>query len=259
VPATSTVAFSTSPAPRPAAGHLAGRRPHTSATCSPSTRSGPGVCQDGEIVGTWVHPAVRSPPSGRRSIPRCRQGIGRLLVERCIAQAGPRGPAGAREPTPPHWAHAHRLPRGGAAPSWSRGRPPGGRRAMRAPARRHRGRSPVERDGRAFGAPARRASTSTCGAASPGRRARRHARRLRSAPGWALGYLLGLGRPRDPARAARHAGGGAQGERTALRTLVPASDRRLVDGLLGVGFRVSAPGPHGTRGGGTAPRRTTPS
>ena len=38
-----------------------------------------------------------------------------------------------------------------------------------------------------------------------------------------------------------------------LRTLVPASDRRLVDGLLALGFRVLRACHYMVRGGGTAP------
>jgi hypothetical protein len=44
-----------------------------------------------------------------------------------------------------------------------------------------------------------------------------------------------------------------RGERTALRALVPSNDRRLVEGLLGVGFRVFRACHYMVRGGGTAP------
>jgi hypothetical protein len=43
----------------------------------------------------------------------------------------------------------------------------------------------------------------------------------------------------------------AQGPR--LRTLVPATDRLLVDGMLGLGFRVAKACQYMVRGGGTAP------
>ena len=42
-------------------------------------------------------------------------------------------------------------------------------------------------------------------------------------------------------------------ETVMLRTLVPAGDRRLVDGLLGLGFRVFRACHYMVRGGGTAP------
>lgn len=44
-----------------------------------------------------------------------------------------------------------------------------------------------------------------------------------------------------------------QGDATAVRALVPAGDRRLVDGLLGIGFRVLRACHYMVRGGGTAP------
>jgi hypothetical protein len=39
----------------------------------------------------------------------------------------------------------------------------------------------------------------------------------------------------------------------AIRTLLPATDRRLVDGMLGFGFRVLLACQYMVRGGGTAP------
>jgi hypothetical protein len=46
---------------------------------------------------------------------------------------------------------------------------------------------------------------------------------------------------------------GLGGQGRTVRTVVPATDRRLVEGLLGLGFRVFRACHYMVRGGGTAP------
>ena len=104
---------------------------------------------------------------------------------------------------------------------------------------------------------ARRTSTSTCAAA-----ARSSPSAARRRPGYAFG--IGFGRVAYLGSASAEDGEvllellaslatALQGDATAVRALVPAGDRRLVDGLLGIGFRVLRACHYMVRGGGTAP------
>lgn len=225
---------------------------------------------DGELVGmAWVH--VRGPVATIGPVavePRLQgQGIGRRLVERCIERAGPRVPqvrlvhesynaaslglylrAGFRVVAPLVELELARGARVVAAgPSGAR---------LRAATEADRTRL-VERDGRAFGAPRPQSVELYL----------RRGRTLVAERGTALaGYAFGISLGALGYLGSASAEDGdvllellaslateLHGEGTALRTLVPATDRRLVDGLLGVGFRVFRACHYMVRGGGTAP------
>jgi len=225
---------------------------------------------DGDIVGmAWVHQRGPVATVGPLAVDPSMQGrgIGRALLGRCVELAGPRVPqlrlvqesynaaslglylrAGFRVVAPLLELELPPGVRAGAAtPSGARLRPAeaGDRTAL------------VERDGRAFGAPRPqnvdlhlrrgRALLAERGTALAG-----------YAFGIALGQLayLGSASAEDPEvllDLLASLAGGLQGDATAVRILVPSSDRRLVDGLLGVGFRVLRACHYMVRGGGTAP------
>jgi ribosomal protein S18 acetylase RimI-like enzyme len=225
---------------------------------------------DGEVVGmAWVH--VRGPVATIGPVavePRVQgQGIGRRLVERCFELAGPRVPqvrlvqesynaaslglylrVGFRVVAP-----LVELELGRGARTIAAG-PTGAR--LRAATEADRARL-VERDGRAFGAPRPQSVDLYL----------RRGRALVAERGTTLaGYAFGIGLGALGYLGSASAEDGdvllellaslatdLHGERTALRTLVPASDRKLLEGLLGIGFRVFRACHYMVRGGGTAP------
>ncbi|MCW5892924.1 MAG: GNAT family N-acetyltransferase [bacterium] len=225
---------------------------------------------DDEIVGmAWVHPRGPVATLGPVAVePRSqRRGIGRALVERCLEIAGPRVPqvrlvhesfnaaslglylrcgfrvvapllelelrAGASCVAP---AVAGTVVRPADTPDRSR---------------------LVERDGRAFGAPRPQ---------SVDLYLRRGRALVAERAGAFAGYVFGIGF-RDLGYLGSAAADdvdvllllvaglaqpmSAEGHR--LRILVAAGDRRLVDGLLALGFRVFRACQYLVRGGGTAP------
>jgi len=225
---------------------------------------------DGEVVGmAWVH--LRRPVATIGPVavePRVQgRGIGRLLVERCLGVAGPRIPqvrlvqesfnatslalylrTGFRVVAP--LVELELVPGTRVAavgPSGARLRPASDADRTRL----------VERDGRAFGAPRPQSIDLYL----------RSGRALVAERGTTLaGYALGIGLARIAYLGAASAddpdvllellaslAGELGDERRMLRTLVPSSDRRLVEGLLGVGFRVFRACHYMVRGGGTAP------
>jgi len=226
--------------------------------------------QDGDIVGmAWVHPRGPVATIGPVAVdPRYQgRGIGRLLMERSLELAGPRAPqvrlvhesfnptslalylrTGFRVVAP---LCEFELPAGSRVVTAS---PTGVKLRVAAEGDRTR---LVERDGRAFGAPRPQSVDLYL------RRGRvLVAERGTTLAGYAfgiafgtLGYLGSAAADDAPvvlellaAQAAELGGGGVT-----LRTLVPASDRRLVDGLLALGFRVLRACHYMVRGGGTAP------
>ena len=226
--------------------------------------------QDGDIVGmAWVHPRGPVATIGPVAVdPRLQgRGIGRRLVESCIERAGPRAPqvrlvhesfnatslalylrTGFRVVAPLcefELPPGHRV--GAASPSGVRLRPATDADRTRL----------VERDGRAFGAPRPQSVELYL------RRGRvLVAERGKTLAGYAFGIAVGTlgylgsaaGDDGDVVLELLAALAGELGsERVMLRTLVPAADRRLVDGLLGLGFRVFRACHYMVRGGGTAP------
>ncbi len=225
---------------------------------------------DGEIVGmAWVH--VRGPVATIGPVavePRAQgQGIGRQLVERCIERSGARVPQvrlvhesynaaslglylrlGFRVVAP---LVELELGRGNRLAAVA---PSGANLRLATDADRTR---LVERDSRAFGAPRPQSVELYL----------RRGRALVAERGNALaGYAFGIGfgtlgylgsASADDAgillELLASLAGEVRGERTALHMLVPATDRKLVDGLLGVGFRVFRACHYMVRGGGTAP------
>jgi GNAT superfamily N-acetyltransferase len=225
---------------------------------------------DGEIVGmAWLH--VRGPVATIGPVavePRVQgQGIGRRLVERCIERAGPRVPQvrlvhesynaaslglylrlGFRVVAPlVELELAGGIRVAAVGPSGAN---------LRAATDADRTRL-VERDSRAFGAPRPQSVELYL------RRGRAQlAERGTVLAGYAFG--IGLGAVGYLGSASAEDGDvllellaalatDLHGDRTTLRTLVPATDRRLVDGLLGIGFRVFRACHYMVRGGGTAP------
>lgn len=225
---------------------------------------------DGEIVGmAWVH--IRGPVATIGPVavePRVQgQGVGRQLVERCMQCAGPRVPQirlvqesynaaslglylrmGFRVVAPLvelELGHGARVAAVGPSGARLRGATEADRTRL------------VERDGRAFGAPRPQNVDLYL----------RRGRTLVAERGTTLaGYAFGIGLGALGYLGSASAEDGdvllellaslateLHGERTALRTLVPASDRKLVDGLLGAGFRVFRACHYMVRGGGTAP------
>ena len=225
---------------------------------------------DGEVVGmAWVH--VRGPVATIGPVavePRVQgQGIGRRLVERCIERAGPRVPQirlvhesynsaslglylrlGFRVVAP---LVELELARGGRVAAVGSS---GATLRFATDADRTR---VVERDSRAFGAPRPQSVEMYL----------RRGRTLLAERGSTLvGYAFGIGLGGLGYLGSASAEDGdvllellgalattLHGERTALRTLVPATDRKLVDGLLGIGFGVFRACHYMVRGGGTAP------
>jgi ribosomal protein S18 acetylase RimI-like enzyme len=225
---------------------------------------------DGDVVGmAWVH--LRGPVATIGPIavdPRVQgQGIGRRLIARCLDVAGPRVPQ-VRLVQESYNAQSLglylRLGFRIVAPLIELELGPGARAAavsptgarLRAATEADRTRL-VERDGRAFGAPRpqsidlylRRGQTLV-------------AERGTALAGYAFG--IGVGQLGYLGSASAEAGdvllellaslaSQLHGERTSLRSLVPAADRQLVEGMLGIGFRVFRACHYMVRGGGTAP------
>ncbi len=225
---------------------------------------------DGEIVGmAWVH--MRGPVAtvGPLAVdPRMQgRGIGHLLLDRCIALAGPRVAqvrlvqesynaaslglyvrAGFRVVAP---LVEFELPAGGslhaATPTGARLRPAGAADRIQL----------IERDGRAFGAPRPQNVDLYL------RRGRALvAERGRALAGYVFGIALGPAAYLGSASAEDGAvllellaaqAAAVHGPATAVRVLIPSSDRVLVDGLLALGFRVMRACHYMVRGGGTAP------
>ena len=227
--------------------------------------------EDGDVVGmAWVHPRGPVATIGPVAVdPRYQgRGIGRAArgaQHRAGRAARAAGAARARELQP----HVARRSTSGPGSAWSRrcassSCPPGSRVVaasptgvrLRAAADGDRTRL-IERDGRAFGAPRPQSVDLYL------RRGRvLVAERGTTLAGYAfgiafgtLGYLGSAAADDAPvvlellaAQATELGGAGVT-----LRTLVPASDRRLVDGLLALGFRVLRACHYMVRGGGTAP------
>lgn len=225
----------------------------------------------GDVIGlAWVH--VRGPVAtlGPVAVDPSHQacGVGRRLVERCLSLAGARTPQvrlvhesynapalglylrlGFRVVSP---LLELELP---AARTVAALPPPSGvvvRDAVAADRARV-----VDRDARAFGAPRPQNVDLYL---ERGRAV--VAERGRMLAGYALGIgfrghaYLGSASAEDVELllvllATLAAALAASGPR--LRVLVPATDRRLVDGLLGIGFRVAKACQYMVRGGGTAP------
>jgi len=225
---------------------------------------------DGGIVGmAWLHQRRPVATIGPVAVdPRVQgRGIGRLLVERCIEAAGPRIPqvrlvhesfnarslglylrTGFRVVSPlVELELAPGVGVLGVGPSGARVRAAGAGDRARL----------VERDARAFGAPRPQSIDLYL----------RSGRALIAERGPALaGYAFGIGLGPVAYLGSASADDAdvllellaalaieLRGEHTALRTLIPANDRRLVEGLLGVGFRVFRACHYMVRGGGTAP------
>jgi GNAT superfamily N-acetyltransferase len=225
---------------------------------------------DGGVVGmAWIHQRRPVATIGPIAVePRVQgRGIGRLLVERCIETAGPRIPqirlvqesfnatslalylrTGFRVVSPLvelELAPGARVVGVGAS---------GAR--LRAAGAADRARL-VERDARAFGAPRPQSIDLYL----------RSGRALVAERGTALaGYAFGIGLGPVAYLGSASADDAdvllellasltleLHGAQTGLRTLVPANDRRLVEGLLGIGFRVFRACHYMVRGGGTAP------
>jgi ribosomal protein S18 acetylase RimI-like enzyme len=225
---------------------------------------------DGDVVGmAWVH--LRGPVATIGPIavdPQVQgRGIGRRLIARCLEVAGRRVPQvrlvqesynarslglylrlGFRVVAP---LVELELGRGARAAAVS---PTGATLRIATDADRMR---LVERDGRAFGAPRpqsvdlylRRGRTAL-------------AERGTALAGYAFGIALGQLGYLGSASAEdgdvllellAFLASELHGERRSLRSLVPAGDRQLVDGMLGIGFRVFRACHYMVRGGGTAP------
>lgn len=224
----------------------------------------------GEIVGmAWVH--VRGPVATIGPVavaPSWQgQGIGRRLIERCVDHAGPRVPQVRLVQESYNAASLGLYLRVGfrvVAPLVELELAPDARlAAVAATGVRLRGATDadrtrlVERDGRAFGAPRPQSIDLYL----------RRGRALVAERGGALaGYAFGIGFGTLGYLGSASAedgevllellaalGAELHGERTALRALVPAGDRRLAEGLLGMGFRVFRACHYMVRGGGTAP------
>ncbi len=227
--------------------------------------------EDGAVVGmAWVHPRGPVATVGPVAVAPHAQGrgIGRRLLEACVERAGPGVPqvrlvqegfnpvslglylrAGFRVVAP-----LVELERPGGAPVAAAPPPVGLVLRPAVPADRNR---LIARDGRAFGAQ------------RPGNidvYLRRGRALVAERGGTLAGYALGidLGRQAHLGSAAAddadvlqllvgHVAAALSTHGAAVRTLLPASDRRLVDALLGVGFRVFRACFYMVRGGGTAP------
>ena len=225
---------------------------------------------DGEVVGmAWLHARGPVATLGPLAVDPDMQGrgIGRALLARCIELAGPRVPqlrlvhesynaaslglylrAGFRVVAPlVELELASGLRAGAVTPSSARLRDAvAADRALL-----------VERDSRAFGASRPQNIDFYL------RRGRALVAERGTAP---AGYAFGIGLGRVAYLGSASAEDGEvllellaslatalQGDGTAVRALVPAGDRRLVDGLLGIGFRVLRACHYMVRGGGTAP------
>ena len=227
--------------------------------------------EDGELVGmAWVHPRGPVATVGPVAVePRAQgRGIGRRLLERCIEAAGPRVPqvrlvheaynssslalylrSGFRVVAP---LLELELPSGHTVPLPDA---PAGVR-LRAAESADRARL-IERDARAFGAQ-RPQSIDLYLQRGRALVAERGSTLAGFAFGIAvrgLGYLGSASADDTDALLALLGALAAElgREGAALRTMVPATDRRLVDGLLALGFRVFRACHYMVRGGGTAP------
>ena len=227
--------------------------------------------EEGEVVGVaWIHPRGAVATLGPVAVePRAQgRGIGRRLVDRCLEVAGRGVPqvrlvhesfnaaslglyirTGFRVVAP---LLDLELPAGAvvAAPPAPVGL------ALRAGATEDRARL-VTRDARAFGAQRPQSIDLYL---------RRGRTLVADGGGSLVGYALGIGFERTAylgSAAADEAdlllfllarmAGELAAPGVAVRTLVPAGDRRLVEGLTALGFRVFRACHYMVRGGGTAP------
>ncbi len=226
---------------------------------------------EGELVGVgWAHRRGPLATVGPIAVdPRVQgRGIGRGLLERCLEAIGPGVPQ-VRLAQESHDVVSLGLAlRAGfriVAPLLELELPPGTPLAtagtlpgvtLRAPTQEDRARV-VARDARAFGAERTRIVELYFG-----RGRSLVAERARTVVGYALGIAfdgiahVGSASADDPdvlvrlvATLAMELAGGD----LAVRTVVPATDRRLVGGLLDLGFRVLRAAHYMVRGGGTAP------
>jgi GNAT superfamily N-acetyltransferase len=224
----------------------------------------------GEIVGmAWVHPRGPVATIGPLAVEPTMQGrgIGRALLARCIELAGPRVPqlrlvqesynptslglylrTGFRVVAP--LVELELAP----GPSVGAVTPTGARLRVAEAGDRTR---LVERDGRAFGAP-RPQNVDLHLRRGHGVVAERGTAFVGYAFGIGLGPVayLGSASAEDADLMLEMLASLAstlRGDATPVRTLVPSSDRRLVDSLLGIGFRVLRACHYMVRGGGTAP------
>jgi ribosomal protein S18 acetylase RimI-like enzyme len=227
--------------------------------------------EDGHVVGVaWVHARGPVATIGPVAVdPRVQgRGIGRRLVERCLEIAG-RGVAQVRLVQESHNLRSLglylRLGFRVVAPLLELERPAGGALAAPVPPPGTAVRTAVDddrarivaRDARAFGAPRPQSVELYV----------RHGRVLVAERGRTLaGYALSIG-----FEGAAYLGSAAAEDGDVLltllataaadlaeggfriRTLVPAGDRVLVEGLLELGFRVFRACQYMVRGGGTAP------
>jgi len=226
--------------------------------------------EDGEVLGVaWVHPRGPVATIGPVAVdPRAQgRGVGRQLLARCLEIAGAGVPqvrlvqesynaaslglylqAGFRIVAP---LLDLVLPAGTAVAP-----PPAAGPALRAGTAADRERL-IARDGRAFGAPRPQSIDLYL----------QRGRVLVAERGGTLdGFVLGIGFEGTAHLGSASAAdaelllallGAMAGELArpgvTVRTLVPATDRRLVDGLVGAGFRVFRACHYMVRGGGTAP------
>jgi ribosomal protein S18 acetylase RimI-like enzyme len=225
--------------------------------------------EDGEVVGVaWVHPRGAVATIGPIAVDprRQRRGIGRRLVERCIEAAG-RGVPQVRLVHESYNAASLGLYlRSGfrvVAPLLDLELPPGGALSVSAPSLALRPGTAddrsrlVARDGRAFGAQRPQSIDLYL---------QRGRVLVAERAGTVAGFALGIGFEGAAYVGSASADDGdlllalVTGMAAALtapavtvRVLVPATDRKLVDGLLGAGLRVFRACHYMVRGGGTAP------
>ena len=225
----------------------------------------------GDVVGVaWVHPRGPVATIGPIAVDPAVQGrgIGRLLLERCLTIAGSGVPQVRLVHESFNAASLGLYLRAGfrvVAPLLELERslaevlvapPTAGHSTVRPAVAADQARL-VARDGRAFGAPRPQSIELYV----------RRGIALVAEHGKTLsGYGFGIGSKRiaylgaasgDDADTVLGLASGViaalRGQGDVVRTLVPATDRRLVDGLLGMGFHVARACHYMVRGGGTAP------
>ena len=229
------------------------------------------VDADGEVVGVgWTHPRGRIATLGSLAVlPRHRgHGVGRRLLETCVTAVGGRGVQVRVIEDGTDVAALGLLLRAGfrvasgllelerpldaAAPA-----PPGGGVSMRAATVSDQAEL-VARDARSWGA-SRPQDLAVLLEHGAGALLVRHERVLahglarRGEQATWLGPASGDDAALVAALLAHLAAEAALRDRLPARALVPASDRRLVDGLLAEGFRIRGTLQYLCGGGGTAP------